>query len=87
MGRSWHEAYFRFLEARGYEYGDLCTLSQAGEHDAVRGYLLVSGMSSRNPSLRHSVVYDLNGNMVHDPHPSGAGILEPIEVTSLLRKF
>lgn len=38
------------------------------------GLYLVSGISPRNPNIRHMVVYE-NGKLRHDPHPDGIGIV------------
>lgn len=44
----------------------------AAQPPTPRGYHLISGRSPRR-GVRHSVV-GLNGQMVHDPHPSGDGL-------------
>lgn len=38
-------------------------------------YSIVGGKSPRG-DFTHAVVYGPNGNMVHDPHPSGDGLCE-----------
>ena len=53
-------------------YADL-TLIVPGE---VSGYWIAGGMGPRG--IRHSVVY-LGAEMAHDPHPSRAGLVGPVE--------
>lgn len=42
--------------------------------DMPRGYAIVIGRSPRHPGDAHCVI-GLDGEMVHDPHPSNAGLL------------
>jgi hypothetical protein len=42
-------------------------------HDTIEGPYLVYGPSSRG--ILHAVIYQ-NGKLLHDPHPSGEGVLE-----------
>ncbi len=46
----------------------------ANKNQTFPGLYLVSGVSPRNPDLRHMVVYE-NGKLKHDPHPDGGGIV------------
>lgn len=48
-------------------------------------FYMVSGGSPRNPTTGHAVIYSA-GVMVHDPHYSGAGILE-VRSISYLKQF
>jgi len=41
------------------------------------GFFLALGKSPRFPDKYHSIVVNAAGTMVHDPHPSRAGIIEP----------
>ena len=50
---------------------------------AVPGYFLVCGESPRG--VLHEVVY-LDGKMIHDPHPSNAGITTVKDVFVLVPK-
>lgn len=51
----------------------------------LRGvYYLIGGMSPRG--LMHSVI-GLNGKMVHDPHPSGDGVLAVEDLTYFVKMF
>lgn len=43
-----------------------------------RGYYIASGPGARG--VRHACVY-LDGELAHDPHPSGAGLLSVDEIT------
>jgi hypothetical protein len=53
------------------------------EKISFNGYYLVMGTSPRDKNLNHQVVYK-NGKIVHDPHPSGDGILDIKEITLLV---
>jgi hypothetical protein len=64
----WNQAY-DWLEAQGYEY-TFTTERPEGALD----YHTLGGPSPRNNGTFHLVVA-LNGIMVHDPHPSRAGIV------------
>lgn len=61
----WQIALWNWLNARGY------SLFVCYPEDAPQGYVIANGMSPRG--LSHSVIYK-NGKLVHDPHPSRAGI-------------
>lgn len=72
MGEGWFNDTVQFLWERGYAMyyfiiGE-APYPQIGEDE----YYLVSGKSPRG-DFYHVVVHQ-NGKMVHDPHPSGAGI-------------
>ena len=83
---SWGDSFMSFLESNGYEYegmiaprsgdwkSDVLSLS-----DGVDGYFIVGGKSPRLHTRGHAVIYK-NGVMIHDPHPSGAGLLEIEEI-------
>lgn len=62
---SWVLAFSQWLEDRGYEW-----LILPG-HLAEDDYYLVSGQSLRG--THHVCVYK-DGELVHDPHPSGLGL-------------
>lgn len=50
-------------------------LMRSGEHEPEKmpKFYIANGLSSR--SVYHSVIYS-NGTLAHDPHPSGAGIID-----------
>lgn len=59
-----------WLKSKGFEY----VADKPKEfYDTYDGYYFVSGRSPRG-NFNHIVIYK-NGKMVHDPHPSGDGIL------------
>jgi len=76
MGNHWHGEFFKFIFEHGYEYKGLATSERiaSGISVGVDGYFLVSGESPRGFSTGHAVVYK-GTELVHDPHPSKAGIL------------
>lgn len=92
MGEEWSDSFLQFIEESGYEYegsyvvnggtwGDMLQWS-AG----VDGYFIVGGKSPRSYVQRgHAVIYR-NGEMVHDPHPSGDG-LSLVEDVYLIEKM
>jgi hypothetical protein len=49
--------------------------------------LIAAGPSPRGPSSRHVVLVDLDLALVHDPHPSGAGLVEVDEVYVLVDPY
>ncbi len=59
-----------WLKSKGYEY---VTDKPKHFYDTFDGYYFVSGKSPRG-NFNHIVIYK-HGKMVHDPHPSGDGIL------------
>lgn len=67
-GIDWWHYTTEWLYHRGYEIYRIPT------HLYTNEYYFVSGLSPRG-NWFHVVIYR-NGKMVHDPHPSGEGILE-----------
>ena len=65
------------------DYG-LYPVVRGGDLDGVvfPGYYLVAGTTNRGDFL-HEVIYK-NGELVHDPHPSGDGLLEVREIILLV---
>jgi hypothetical protein len=66
-GAYWHGLHSWFRQ-QGYE---LCSKSKDW---GFAGIYLVSGVSPRNPEIRHMVVYE-DRKLKHDPHPDGSGIV------------
>lgn len=72
-GQHWFEHVCQFVKSHGYDYifwpveDERCPTPEPGE------FYLMAGKSPRG-NFYHIVVYR-DGEMVHDPHPSGAGIL------------
>lgn len=66
-----------WLHYHGYE------LSALGRHLYTNEHYLVMGYTVRE--TYHVCVY-LNGKMVHDPHPSGAGLTKELE-TVVIRNY
>lgn len=59
----------KWLHTKGFEY----VASTKEECESIDDFYMVSGKSPRG-SFNHIVIYK-NGQLVHDPHPSGDGIL------------
>ena len=66
----WPTMLLYWLSARGWDMGTL------SGHVYDGSYYLVTGKSPRDPNINHVVIFQ-NGEMVHDTHPSGAGIIDP----------
>lgn len=83
-GSLWWVYFTDWCHERGLHPVDLLigtdTFSWVGD-----GYYIVSGPSPRIKYL-HAVVYK-DGQMVHDPHPSGDGILEATHITLFTKYF
>lgn len=77
MGEEWWPKMMRWLESLGLY------MIQWREEVVLPGYYLVMGVSPRNKSINHQVVFR-NGKLVHDPHPSKAGVSEIKQIMALL---
>jgi hypothetical protein len=75
----WPIYLMEWLEDNGYE------LMTIDGHQYDNSYYFVTGMSPRDRSITHICIYQ-NGQLVHDPHPDGTGILNFIGF-SQLEKF
>lgn len=68
-GEDWYQHCLRFLYERGYG------LFGVRLDQLPTGPYIQTGVSPRGDGeLRHAVIYK-DGHLVHDPHPSGDGIL------------
>ena len=76
--RSWMDEARRWLRARGYDYGYVVGgvpgLRALRDTIDPGAWFIVSGPSPRGP-WRHCVLMDRDLRLVHDPHPSGLGIV------------
>lgn len=85
----WHQPFMNFLNENGYEFegtGHIHRLEMLKTYEGVDGYIIVNGISPRKWVKRgHSVVYK-DGILVHDPHPSGDGLLEIKDFYLIKRK-
>jgi len=70
-GKNWWPAWLRWLSQRGYGLLHISNNPPAWFFP-VAGYSIMSGKSPRG-NFGHSVVA-LDGVMIHDPHPSRAGL-------------
>lgn len=83
---SWGDSFIKFIESRGYAYeGLIAPRSSSWLKDVlsisngIDGYFIVGGKSPRMNRRGHAVIYK-DGVMIHDPHPSGDGLLEIEEI-------
>lgn len=85
----WHQPFMNFLDENGYEFEGTCHLHRLellNTYEGIDGYIIVNGISPREWAKRgHSVIYK-HGIMVHDPHPSGDGLLEIKDFYLIKRK-
>ena len=77
MGKEWWPKMVRWLESIGFY------LIRWDEEVVLPGYYLVMGVSPRFKNLNHQVIYK-NGELVHDPHPSRAGVTKIKEISALV---
>jgi hypothetical protein len=80
VAEGWYSALERWLEPRGL--WPLCFVSPTqAQLERVLGYAIVSGPTERG--LLHATVWRA-GLLVHDPHPSRAGLLAVEDVIVLV---
>jgi hypothetical protein len=72
-GSDWHDKFQDYLMSTWGLYAVELGIDYDPDIFQPRGYHLIDGISPRG--LLHAVV-GLNGEMVHDPHPSGDGLIE-----------
>jgi hypothetical protein len=70
-GENWFVALILFMRDYGYEYKGTGSAEKIAEAKGIDGYVIAAGKSPRGVS--HAVIYK-GGEMVHDPHPSRAGV-------------
>jgi hypothetical protein len=79
----WFAPFWDLIRAHGYEFAGTFHCHNldafpaedlARRSPGVDGFYIVGGESLRGFQRGHSVIYDGQGNLVMDPHPSGAGI-------------
>ena len=77
MGSDWFSKFSNWLESIGF-YPIILR-----EKLVFPGYYLVMGVSPRDKNVNQQVIFK-NGKMIHDPHPSGDGILNIKEIMLLV---
>jgi hypothetical protein len=76
MGSNWFPVLWDFLISRGFTCFGTGRKEEVGSYrKGVDGYYIVNGKSPRGFKRGHSVVF-YEGKLVHDPHPSGLGLLD-----------
>lgn len=85
---SWWDYMRRWARARG---GDFACLDATNVRDSLintpPGMLIIgSGPSPRGP-FRHVVIVDLDLQLVHDPHPSRAGLIHVDDVIAYVQTY
>lgn len=73
----WQIDFLKWLKQHGYYSDGVSTdFNELQTYSGIDGYVIVCGKSPRQEVVSgHSVLY-LNGKFIHDPHPSGLGLLE-----------
>jgi len=86
-GKRWFEIFYGVLYRHGYEFhGTLDKLEDILSYsEGVDGFYIVGGGSPRSIPAGHAVVFK-NGEMVHDPHPDGTGIVS-IDYAYMIEKI
>lgn len=77
----WFEPFCKFLAKHGYEFVDMFYFPMNGnwadlikQSPGIDGFFMVGGTSPRSyVTAGHAVIYK-DGNLVHDPHFSKAGL-------------
>lgn len=64
----WQLEILTWIWERGWDLGNLKS------HKKDNSHYLVTGVSPRNPDIKHVCIYK-NGELWHDPHPDNTGIL------------
>jgi len=80
-----HIAVVSFIESLDYEYVGCLSIDDTNQHlldrhVGIKGYHYASGKSPRSEEIRHAVVINRKGEIVHDPHPSRNGVLGTMDV-------
>lgn len=87
--RGWYEQAYYFLQERGYTLHGMSALQsnkpKLEEYKGVDGFIIVRGPSLRYEGSTHAVIYK-NGELVHDPHPSNAGVPEVLGFYMIQKK-
>lgn len=76
---SWYWEFMQWLESMGYEEVRHGKNDPSG-NDGFDDYYFATGLSPRG--ISHMVIYK-DGHMVHDPHPSRAGLVSVNEFITL----
>jgi len=80
---AWFQPFYKLLREKGYTFAgtfhcrnlDAFPVEDLAERSAgVGGLFIVGGESPRGFARGHAVIYNCGGELIHDPHPSGAGI-------------
>lgn len=73
----WWDAVLLWWESHGYLYYNSTNANDIPE-SVFNDYYFVSGISPRDPSIHHLVIYK-QGKLFFDPHPDNTGIVEGTE--------
>lgn len=79
--KDWHKVWFNFWKERGFEdwptqirrsrRGTKELINIAHFDKGINGYFYASVKSKLFEGVQHTVIVDMNLNIVHDPNPSG----------------
>jgi len=86
----WYEKTYYFLQEHGYDLHGLsqhqATKPTLEEYKGVDGFIIARGPSLRYEGSTHAVIYK-KGELVHDPHPSKAGVPEVLGFYMIQKKL
>lgn len=74
FGPDWWRVYYYFLMGIGYEFHGTSMGDRHRDkrnYDSVNGFFLATVPSRSYEGVRHSVIIDEKGVIVHDPNPNG----------------
>lgn len=91
-GKDWFPPFWEFIKERGYEYEgvgwprseDMPFGHILSESINIDGFVIATVPSKTFQAISHSVLIDLDGNVVHDPNPNkkwqGVNVLQSKEL-------
>ena len=79
LNRNWYKTLLKWLSDN-----ENVTLKWIDNHLYDDSFYMVTGVSPRNPKVKHVVIYQ-NGKLYHDPHPDGRGIITEEEFQVLTK--
>jgi hypothetical protein len=70
FGRLWYNMMWAFLGVLGWELHYTDFKNKPTENDTINGAIMASVKSLTIEGSTHSVLIDINGNVIHDPNPN-----------------
>lgn len=85
----WYPIYKEFLNKHGFWEDGVWGVSPESswnsdfvnsQYMGIDGLFIVGGTSPRGFARGHAAIYNKQGELIHDPHPSGDGVLKIEEI-------